>query len=635
MSKQVYLVPSNVLCVFGRAKCRAMTLIRVLPLLPLFLALGCSGDDVLGAYPSEPDPPEESTDEQPERGIGVIGHLSGLIDSNEITLSLNNAESLPRTTNGDFTFINEVPADSTFGIVTVSLLPTNPSQECEVHMAESLPSSRTLNVEVRCACPRGYTQEGIGCITDTNPCNGTLDDCNVCDGDGSTCTGCDNIPNSGLVNDACGICNGDGSSCAPPPIYVPHPTPPGPAAGVVYVKADATGADDGSSWNDAYASLANALTAVGAPDQAVNIWVAQGVYRPTETGDREQSFVLQNDVVLLGGFVGSESSADERSPNVHPAILSGALDLHDPTKNCFHVVYADSVNATAILDGFVISDGQADGDQNKSGGGIYLYRSSPTLRNLKLVGNHAQERGGGMYNLRSLPTLTNVAFVRNRARLGGGMANAPAQYVGSDAVLVNVSFVANQTLPNNGAGAAMHNLGSSPLLTNVLFVHNATAGMGGAIINHTFSHPVLTNVTFAANAASRGGAMVNYKGSQPKVTNSIFWRNINHAPGDNNVIKNLVGTPHDPASFALVSYTALDAAQDGASNLLLTESPFVEEPSPGFDQEWGTDDDVVLELRQGLCIDAGNSSAVTTATDLLGNPRITGDLVDLGAYEAQ
>jgi formylglycine-generating enzyme required for sulfatase activity len=234
MSKQVYLVPSNVLCVFGRAKCRAMTLIRVLPLLPLFLALGCSVDDPLGSgsigsfciLNSDCMGSEEcrqgvcqdkrlspATEKLAKR---VIGHLSGLIDSNEITLSLNNDESLSRTTNGDFVFINEVPADSTFGIVTVNVLPTNPFQECEVHMAESLSSSRTLNVEVSCACPRGYTQDGIGCITDTNPCNGTatLDDCNVCDGDGLSCAGCDNIPDSGLVNDACGVCDGDGLSCA-------------------------------------------------------------------------------------------------------------------------------------------------------------------------------------------------------------------------------------------------------------------------------------------------------------------------------------------------------------------------------------------------------------------------------------
>ncbi len=35
------------------------------------------------------------------------------------------------------------------------------------------------------------------------------------------------------------------------------------------------------------------------------------------------------------------------------------------------------------------------------------------------------------------------------------------------------------------------------------------------------------------------------------------------------------------------------------------------------------------------CINAGDNSYVTNATDLDGNPRISGDTVDIGAYEYQ
>ena len=51
---------------------------------------------------------------------------------------------------------------------------------------------------------------------------------------------------------------------------------------VLYVKADAVGADNGTSWADAYSDLQEAL-AVAAPGN--DIWVAAGTY-PEHHADR-------------------------------------------------------------------------------------------------------------------------------------------------------------------------------------------------------------------------------------------------------------------------------------------------------------------------------------------------------------
>ncbi len=80
-------------------------------------------------------------------------------------------------------------------------------------------------------------------------------------------------------------------------------------ARIIYVDADATGANDGSSWADALTDLQDALNIVTVHLQFDEIRVAQGVYTPDQgvgitPGDREATFQLRNGVTLKGGYAG-------------------------------------------------------------------------------------------------------------------------------------------------------------------------------------------------------------------------------------------------------------------------------------------------------------------------------------------
>jgi hypothetical protein len=90
--------------------------------------------------------------------------------------------------------------------------------------------------------------------------------------------------------------------------------PFGSAEAVIYVKADASGANDGTSWTDAFTDLQNALSLATAGD---TLWVAAGTYKPTTGTNRTAEFVLETGVALFGGFSGVETELSERNMRAH------------------------------------------------------------------------------------------------------------------------------------------------------------------------------------------------------------------------------------------------------------------------------------------------------------------------------
>jgi hypothetical protein len=286
---------------------------------------------------------------------------------------------------------------------------------------------------------------------------------------------------------------------------------------IQFVDKDAVGLNNGTSWANAFSDLQDALAIA---DQGSEIRVAEGTYKPTTTTDRELSFVLKNGVAIFGGFDGTESTLDQRDWISNLTILSGEIGSTDDTgDNSYHVVYGLQVDATAILDGFTITAGNANGSNppDDLGGGMYnAFDSSPTLTNLTFSNNSAWG-GGGIYNyIDSSPTLTNISFSNNSAVFGGGMFNHSA-----NPSLNNVTFSFNSV---SVEGGGIYNYESSPSLTNVTFSNNL-AEYGGGMSNYNNSSPTLTNVTLSNNSATFGGGIYNATNSNPTLTNVILWSN--------------------------------------------------------------------------------------------------------------
>ncbi len=463
-------------------------------------------------------------------------------------------------------------------------------------------------------------------------------------------------------------------------------TPTAHAANQIwYVKHDASGIENGTSWGTAFKDLQAALSAAQATDQ---IWVAQGIYYPTDSAsDRTASFALKDGVALYGGFVGNESQLSQRDWVLNKTILSGDIDKNDLHEsgvitsttgivgnNSYHVVTSTGLNASAVIDGFVITAGRANGSYPAhNGGAISNNNSSPTITNVSFSGNAATEEGGAIYNYYSSPEITNASFSGNAAvRYGGAIYNDRgnptiinasfsgniANYVGgaiyningSSSPITNASFSGNIA---NYAGGAIYSIdnGSSSTITNASFSGNA-ASYGGAIHNTNGSSSTITNASFSGNAASDGGAIYSVNGSSATITNASFSGNSATRGGasfsynstvtiSNTIIWGNSSSIYD-TSIKPKIFTSLIAGcnpagnwnsacgNNGGGNLADADPLFVNPIS--YTSAPTTTGDLHL-LVNSPAIDTGNNAANSTTGDLEGKPRVIGPTIDLGAYE--
>jgi len=291
----------------------------------------------------------------------------------------------------------------------------------------------------------------------------------------------------------------------------------------------------GTSWSDAFPTLQDALSTAVSGDQ---IWVKAGTYYPDEgTGqvgnNRNSTFTLKNGVEIYGGFAGTETQLNQRNISLNTAILSGDIDKNDVVSangytllgnNAFHVVTGSGKNSAAVLDGFTIQQGAANGTTGlvSMGGGIINEAGTPTYKNLTIYSNAASLSGGGMYNRSASPTLIAVTFYKNgSADDGGGMYND----LTSAPTLTNVVFDSNTA--QDCGGAMVNSINSSPSITGGSMQDNkaglsTAAGNGGAIYNTTGSSPTLKDIAISSNTADNGAGMYNLS-SNPTLSGTTFF----------------------------------------------------------------------------------------------------------------
>lgn len=356
------------------------------------------------------------------------------------------------------------------------------------------------------------------------------------------------------------------------------------------------------TWATAATNIQDAVDAASVPGAVV--LVSNGLYAVGARlyGDTGSSRVVVDKPVILQSVSGPEET-----------VIDGGGAVR-----CIYL------GAGSMLTGFTLTNGNVD--RFVAGGGIYCHSSSVTVSNCIVVDNFAFG-GAGVHR----GTLSHCRLIRNKGVFGGGGADY--------AVLNECELISNWCQGGGGAlsctlnncvlvgnGAGEHGGGGAEGSTlNACVLRGNSARVGGGVLDCT-----LNNCTLVGNSAEMGWGGAAFTS---RLNNCTLVGNVaRHADGKGGgayscTLKNSIIYYNYSAVASNYGDSTLDyccttpVPTNGVGNI---------DPEPLFVDIAGGN----LHLQpDSPCINAGNNAFVTNSTDLGGNPRLSGGIVDMGAYE--
>ncbi|MEO0768531.1 MAG: DUF4114 domain-containing protein [Cyanobacteria bacterium J06649_4] len=365
--------------------------------------------------------------------------------------------------------------------------------------------------------------------------------------------------------------------------------------GVIFVDQNASGNQDGRSWQSAFTDLQAAIALATDGDE---IWVAQGTYVPGQS--RSDTFAISNAIDIYGGFDGSETQKSDRDWQLNPTILSGEIgNANDITDNIYHVVTVQSVGG-ARLDGVIVEAGNTTGDANNDDGGGVYNREKLTLENVVIRDNLANDDGGGIRNDGTL-SLTNTTLSSNIAtESGGGLVNATTNPFSASAIAGNVTLISS-TITQNTA----HNMGGSGVRGGGI-ANFGSVSMANTIVAGNSDDDDLTDAFFGSTA-SDGYNLIGNASRVQGVTEGVNNDQVGNG-----------GTALDPQ---------LGALQDNGG---FTQTHALLETSSAIDRGGNA-----KLASDAIDLDGNNNFSETIPFDQRGDgfSRVLNDVVDIGAVE--
>lgn len=407
----------------------------------------------------------------------------------------------------------------------------------------------------------------------------------------------------------------------------------------LFVDIDASGANTGLDWNNAFNSLQDAID-LARSCMVDTIWVAEGTYRPSKTkagsaanpNSRDNVFYIDFDVVIQGGFQGFETQESQRDWVAYETILDGNIGAQGTNAdNCYTIVeYANCTNVSQ-MDGFTVRGGNSDGWNGSTGhGGGFVIYSSPIIRNCLITSNYGYN--GGAMAINNLfgtasPAVLHCDIINNSGGVSAGIiVNA---YRGDlTPTIANCDFSGNSAA-NGGAWAFYAYNASANCQPDVYNckVWNNSAQLGAALILRD-AEATITNCSFGNNVGSLGKFYNGYNGTRTStIENCILWN-----PGGGAEIQNVAGVPF------IVNNSIVRGGYGTGTNITTTDPMYINaatgdlrlnSASPAINGGINA----LMQYTDTYDVDYDGNVTEVVDIDLDGTLRVQNTTIDLGAYE--
>ncbi|MCX7550378.1 T9SS type A sorting domain-containing protein [Xanthomarina sp. F2636L] len=392
---------------------------------------------------------------------------------------------------------------------------------------------------------------------------------------------------------------------------------------IFYVNANATGANDGSSWTDAFTNVTDALALTNLNDA---VWVAKGTYT---LADKNTPIAINtNEVDIIGGFSGTETALADRDltaiNTTNATIFTGDINGDDidgdfssnKTDNAERLFELRTSNVT--FDGIVFENIY---DTSQSGGveenGVIFIPNSLNANNLKIKNSVFRNNYSNGYLLK-IRKFNQGLLIENTKFINNTIVNMGLVYIQSDSTNGYIfTRWANVLVADNDINLSALNIYREDwnngntldvVITNSTFVNNDYNGTYGNSITASGNGSVNLNVNnsiFCQNTVN-GTAATRDISDGMNSTYDVFIRNS---------IANVSSNAGTYGTFSATNVTTLDPATDNLN----------------LDAEYKP------TSASNYIVDQGDNAYYDVALfgdlDLAGNNRVFNSTIDLGAYE--